>query len=195
MSFEESTIGSFLDGVASERVTPAGGSAAAVVGATGAALCEMVCIHTLAKRPDDAGDELRDAREELAACRHHLLTLADSDAEAVDELLAALSSGPATAEAKRATGVPLAIAEACLSVVESATLVTERGTENAVPDAGTGAFLARSACQASIFTVRTNLDQISDAAFTDEMRTRTAALDESTEAAFADVLSNIGYER
>jgi len=37
----------FLDRIASEHVAPAGGSAAAAVGAIGAALAEMTTIHTL----------------------------------------------------------------------------------------------------------------------------------------------------
>ncbi|WP_144900770.1 cyclodeaminase/cyclohydrolase family protein [Halobellus captivus] len=53
---DEAPIGTFLDDVASERVTPAGGTVVAVSAAMGAALCEMACIHTVAARGSDADD-------------------------------------------------------------------------------------------------------------------------------------------
>lgn len=192
MPFGERTIDEFLSDVASSAVTPAGGTAAAVVGATGAALCEMVCVHTVAK--DDHPAALADVRDDLHATRATLLDLADRDAEAVDALLAA-SDGSAATAAKRATGVPLAIAEACLTVVENAVVVTELGTPNAVPDAATGAFLARGALDAAVFTVRYNARRIEDPAFAEEMAERTADVEADSAAAFEQVLSTVGTER
>jgi formiminotetrahydrofolate cyclodeaminase len=68
-------IDRFLDGIASENVTPAGGTATAVVGAIGVSLCEMVCIH--ADADGDATADLTDVRDDLRRQRGHLLDLAE----------------------------------------------------------------------------------------------------------------------
>ena len=192
MTYGDRTIEAFLDGVASREVTPAGGTSAALVGAIGTALCEMVCLHTVGK--DEYADveaEMADARDELRAQRELLLDLADRDAEVVEELLGASDDGSdPTAARKRATGVPLAIAEACLPVLERAAVLTEKGNRNAAPDAGTGSFLVRSALGASLFTVRCNLDGIPDPSFVEEMEARAADLERAAEAEFERALAN-----
>lgn len=177
MHYGSQSIDGFLSAVASSNVTPAGGTAAAVVGATGAALCEMVCIHTDAAL-NDAGDDLRRQRRRL-------LTLADADADAVADLL---ETGSET-ETKRAVGVPLAIAEGCLVVVDHAPTVVERGNPHAVPDAVTGVYLARGALQGCLHTVRTNLTTVDDPAFVEEMTDRAAGVEASADHAFEAMLS------
>jgi formiminotetrahydrofolate cyclodeaminase len=193
MSYGDQPISDFLENVASQRVTPAGGTAAALVGAIGTALCEMVCLHTIGKDGyADVEEEIAEIQDELRTQRGFLLELADKDADVVDELLAAYrDDSDQTVAMKKATGVPLTIAEACLPVLEHATVVTEKGNRNAVPDAGTGSFLVHSALQASVFTVRTNLGNIPDATFTEQMETRAADLERSAEIEFERVLSNL----
>jgi formiminotetrahydrofolate cyclodeaminase len=153
----------------------------------------MVCLHTIGKTGyADVEEEMAEIHEDLMKQRGVLLDLADKDAEVVDELLVAYrDESDQTVAMKKATGVPLTIAEACLSVVEHATVVSEKGNRNAVPDAGTGSFLVYSALQASIFTVRSNLNRLSDSEFTEEMEARAAAIEQSAELEFERVLSNV----
>ncbi|MDX1745394.1 MAG: cyclodeaminase/cyclohydrolase family protein [Halobacteriales archaeon] len=193
MSYENQTINEFLDSVASRAVTPAGGTAAALVGAIGTALCEMVCLHTIGKDGyTDVEAEMTDVLDDLGTQREFLLELAGRDADVVDELLATSPDEPnRVAAQKRATGVPLAIAEACVPVIEHATVLAEKGNRNAVPDAGTGSFLVYGALQASVFTVRYNLDRISDPSFVEEMETRTTELERSAEAELERAISAI----
>ena len=193
MNYGDRTIVDFLDDVASKEVTPAGGTATALVGAIGTSLCEMVCLHTIGKDGyADVEREMAEIGRELGAQREILLGLADRDAEAVDELLATTRDGSdPTAATRKATGVPLAIAEACLPVLEHATVLAERGNRNAVPDAGTGAFLVHSALRASLFTVRINSAQLSDPAFAEGIDDRAADLERSAELEFERVLSSI----
>jgi formiminotetrahydrofolate cyclodeaminase len=193
MSYQDQTIHEFLDSVASRAVTPAGGTAAALVGAIGTALCEMVCLHTIGKDGyTDVEAEMTDLLDDLGTQREFLLELAERDADVVDELLAMSPDEPdRVAAQKRATGVPLAVAEACLPVLEHATVLAEKGNRNAVPDAGTGSFLVYGALEASVFTVRYNLDRIRDPSFVEEMETRAAELEQSAEAEFAGVISTI----
>ena len=188
-------IGEFLSGIASRRVTPAGGSASAVSGAIGASLCEMVCLHTVEKAGDDAVShqyqELVEAGETLRAQRDGLLTLADEDAAVVATLFG--SNGDQLDEQllKRAIGIPLTIARACLTVVESAEVVADTGTRTALADAATGVMLARAALQASLFTARSNLDAVPDQSFVDGIERRTTEIERTAEEHAERVLQTI----
>jgi formiminotetrahydrofolate cyclodeaminase len=192
MTYENQTIDEFLGNVASRRVTPAGGTAAAIVGAIGTSLCEMVCLHTIGKTEyADVEGEMTEILDDLTTRRELLLELADEDSTAVDELFRGPHDGASGADAKRATGVPLAIAEACLPVLERATVLTEKGNRNAVADAATGSMLVRSALEASLFTVRCNVGRISDQSFVEEMETRASELEHAAETEFGRVLANV----
>ncbi len=206
MSYRSRSIDAFLDSIASPQVTPAGGSTAAVVGAMGAALCEMVCIHTIERAgantadgprdrrytvdgPRDShatADALKHSRKVFHTQRDHLLTLADADAEAVDALLAATEAAESTRgrRSKRAIGVPLTIAESCLTILDEAPTVVTQGIGSAVPDAITGAYLTHAAGLAAVFTVRTNLDAAGDPDFETQIDDRAADTERAIDAAF-----------
>jgi len=187
MSYEHRTLDAFLSAVASETVAPAGGTSAAVVGAIGASLCEMTCLHTVGKDGDgDVAAELEEVADELATLRTRLLWLADADAAAVSELLDVDvdADGQQTAALKRSTGVPLAIAETCVAVLESAATVTAKGTASARADAVCGAVFADAALRSAAFVVRTNLEHVEDASFADEMERRLSGIESEATAAF-----------
>lgn len=192
MNYRDQTLDGFLSEIASERVAPAGGTATAVVGALGAALCEMVCIHTVEK--DDASAKptaLADIRDDLHRQRGHLLQLADADGRLVDELFGEDSGDVEQPDVKRSIGVPLTIADACLNVLELATEVTETGTRNAVADAGTGVILTRSALRAAVFTVRSNVGLISDASFVDDVEREVAEIEKRGDEAYERAMQNV----
>ena len=180
----EQSLSSFLDEVASERVAPAGGTAIAATGAMGAALCEMVCIHTLAARDADADtSSLPALRSDLERQRRSLLALAAQDAAVVDELFGGDGEGPSERLSKRAVGIPLAVAESCFRVLEVAERVTELGSGGVVADARIGASLAAAALQAALWMVRGNLDALSAPSFAADIADRADAI----ERAAADI--------
>ncbi|MDQ2074374.1 cyclodeaminase/cyclohydrolase family protein [Haloarcula sp. H-GB4] len=194
MTFGDQPIGEFLDEVASGQVTPSGGAVAAIGGAMGAALCEMVCIHTVsADEPSADFGELAALADALADSRARLLALADEDAAAVDAVGAAFESGNDNriqAASKRSTEVPLETAEVCLDVVEHARTVTAKGTPVAVPDATVGVLLAAAALRASVSTVRANLDMIDDESFVAAMKQRADEAEVAGEAALDEAVTN-----
>lgn len=202
MTFADQTVGEFLGNVASTTITPSGGAVAAIGGATGAALCEMVCIHTIGKDGyASVEQEMIRARDELSVHRTRLLKLADEDSAAVDELQAAFETpdGKSRDEtiqeaAKRATTVPLEIAEACHEIIEHATVVTENGNQNAIADAGTGVFLAHAALQASVWTVQLNLEIIESSSFNAEMDNRSTKINDSAKEALKQVKTNVSKD-
>lgn len=199
MTFTDRSIGEFLERVASATVTPSGGAVAAIGGASGAALCEMVCIHTIGKDGyADVEREMTGVRDELNTRRARLLELANGDSTAVDALQEAFETPASEGRsetiqeaAKRATEVPLQTAEECLTVLEHATVVTEKGNRNAVSDAGTGAFLAYGALQASLSTVRLNRELIENPTFSTEMKHRSLEIDDSAGEALERVRANV----
>jgi len=177
------SVGTFLDDVASGGATPGGGATAAVAGAAGAALVEMVCANTLRGDPDAASTEaLAASRDTLNDHRKRLLTLADEDMAAVDALMEAYAQSAGErrddaleAAAVEATEVPLEIAETCRDVLEQATTVLERGAPNAAADGGIGVHLAHGALEAMVYTVGVNLASIDDAALANELAARADA--------------------
>ncbi|UWG50811.1 Formiminotetrahydrofolate cyclodeaminase [Halalkaliarchaeum sp. AArc-CO] len=199
MNYAEEPIGEFLEAVASERVVPAGGTAAAIVGAAGAALCEMTCIHAEhapVERPTAETELLAEARAELRRSRVRLLQLGDADAEAIEALRSVVrgadtDSEETTTEERRATGVPLTIAEACLSVLEAAEVAVELGAENATPDAVTGVLLAESALESALYIVRHNTADLENDSFAGTVRNRAAEIDTKADYAVECALADI----
>lgn len=190
MTYRERPLGAFLadvaapDGDGTGVVTPAGGSTAAVVGAAGAALCEMACGYTA--RETAVG--LTAANDDLTTARTRLVGLADADAAAVEGLLAA-PDDDREVELKRAAGVPLAVAEACLVVVDRGATVAADCWAPVAPDAASGAWLAHGALRAAALTTRANLPEVRtvDPAVADGVEARV----DGTEVAAADALDRL----
>jgi formiminotetrahydrofolate cyclodeaminase len=156
--------------LASKAPTPGGGSAAALAGAMGAALVEMVgelTIGRTASQVDEAA--VRGARSAAAARRTELLELAELDASAYDAVVAARRLPRETdgersdraarvAEATReATRIPLKVAESAAEVLKLAERIAPLGNPNAVSDAGVAAQLASASVRGALLNVRINL--------------------------------------
>lgn len=159
-----------LDRFASVDPTPGGGSAAALAGATGAALVAMVC-RMPKTRTGDAGERARldAALASVTEAGDRLRRLVDEDSAAYDAVVAAYRLPKASDEEKaarrraveaamtRATEVPLRTAEACLVVLGAATAAAADGNPNALSDARTAAALAWAGLRGAAENVRINL--------------------------------------
>jgi formiminotetrahydrofolate cyclodeaminase len=205
-TYQSTEVDTFLTAVASEQLTPAGGTCAAVVGATGTALCEMACTHTVENGPDDTPlaetsgspaerrqqlaerrQQLAERRQQLARRRQQLLRLGETDAAVVEELFDEPASDRRAAQ-KRATGVPLTVAEACRAVLETAVVVTSHSAPAVRPDAVSGATFVDAALRSAVHTVRTNTATIDEASFVETVERRAAEI----VAAAADAREEIG---
>jgi formiminotetrahydrofolate cyclodeaminase len=181
----EQSLRRFLDDLASSAPTPGGGSAAAVMGATGAALVSMVCNLTIGRKDClEVEPEMRRALDEAEALRRRLTAMIEADVQAFDALLAAyklprgteeqkLSRGRAIQEAlKQATDVPLACAEACADVVDLALRVAPSGSRGVISDAGVAAQAAYAALRSAALNVYINVPSIQDVDFVQSRRGR-----------------------
>lgn len=189
MTYADQTLGSFCSALAAEEAPPAGGTTAAVAGALGASLCEMTCRHVRVEASElDLDDD--SPVDRLAAQRERLLELADADAAVVGALFA--GEAPPTAR-KRGVEIPLAIAEACLAVLEIGGAVVRATDRPVVVDGYTGLFLAQGAFHAAAFTVRSNLPTVEDDQFASAADRRVADLSaaaaDATERALPDLHS------
>lgn len=178
MRYADQTLDAFCTALAAEEVPPAGGTTAAIAGALGASLCEMTCRHVRVDGSDLALDD--PPIDQLAAARGRLFELADADAAVV----AALFAGEATRPAReRGVEVPLAIAEACLAVLEVGGAVVRATDRPVVVDGHTGLFLAWGAFCAAVSTVRSNLPTIENDQFASAADRRIADLSAAAAAA------------
>jgi glutamate formiminotransferase/formiminotetrahydrofolate cyclodeaminase len=195
-STEEATVHSFLQRLASSDPTPGGGTAAAVVGAAGAALVAMVARLTTGKK----GFETIEARmAQIAAsaddARATFLDLADRDAASFDAVMRAFRLPKETDEEKAArrqaiqramagaAEVPLETARAAVELMEPALEVTEAGIPTAASDGAAAAELLAASCRAAVRNVEINAAALRDqdvaAALRQESRRLLARADES----------------
>lgn len=161
MALLDLSLREFLDRLAAEEPTPAGGSAAALCVAMAAGLTAKVAKAS----PDwsEAGSVVAQAER----LRRRTAPLAQSDAEAYEEALAALHL-PDQLEPEvrnmalgkvlaRAAEIPLVIAEAGADVACLAAEVAERGTPERRADAIAAALIAEAAARAAANLVAVNL--------------------------------------
>lgn len=155
-------VGEFLDELAAAQPAPGGGSAAALALAFAAALCAMTAelsVRHLAGAPGLA-----------AAARgllHRAAPLAQADADAYADVLAALRAPrqpdgrqreeQISAALARASEVPLEVAEIGDKAATLAADVADRGNPNVRGDALAAAQLAAAAAQTAAALVQINL--------------------------------------
>lgn len=162
----------FLDAVAEATPTPGGGSAAALAGALGAALTQMVAGITVGrKKYAHVEEEAIAVLEKAQRLQEQLVVAITEDAAAFDRLLAAYRTKDASDEERQAaieeatigTGeVPLEVARLSLHVAELAREIGAIGNENATTDAAAGGILARAAAQIAALNVRVNATGLQD---------------------------------
>jgi formiminotetrahydrofolate cyclodeaminase len=121
----------FLDGLASQKATPSGGSAAAVMGAMGAALVSMVCNLTIGKTQyRDFEEELESVLTKAEELRRDLTKMIVEDVQAFDAVMRAYGMPRLTKDEtatraqaiqtalKTATLVPMRCCRACREVIK-----------------------------------------------------------------------------
>jgi methenyltetrahydrofolate cyclohydrolase len=173
-------LGTFLDELASGAPTPGGGSAAAIMGAMGAALVSMVCNVTIGKKGHEAVEsEMKSVRDESEKLRLRLTSMVAEDIAAFDGLMAAYRLPKVTEEDKSrraaaiqsslraATDAPLACARACAEVVALSRRAGEQGYAGVISDAGVGVLAANTALRSAALNVYINTPSLKDRAFAD----------------------------
>ncbi len=201
---KDSAIEPFLDALASQAATPGGGSAAAIIGAMGAALVSMVCNLTIGKKKyADVEDEMTNVLNEAERLRRALTDMIQDDVQAFDAVMGAYGMAKETdaekaarSEAiqvalKQATVVPLACCKVAREVIDLAGVAAEKGTLNVISDAGVGVLAAYAALRSAALNVYINAKMIADKDFAEaslkELEGLLAGAEDATEKAYSIV--------
>ncbi len=180
--YAELAMDAFLEKLASSAPEPGGGAAAALVGATGAALVSMVANLTIGKAQYAAAQpEMERARARAEALRAELVAAVDRDAEVFRRVMAAYALPRSTDEEKtarrqatqralkEASRVPAEVVRLCREVAALSKVTTELGNVQAVSDAAIAALLADAAAQSAALNVKINLKLITDPGFNEPL--------------------------
>ena len=204
-----SSIGTFLDDLASERPTPGGGGAAAVCGAIGAALVSMVANLTIGKKNYEAvWEDLEAVNAKAEALRAELTGAIEEDVVAFNSVMGAYGLPRATDEEKAertasiqaalkdATLAPLRAVKACFEVMRLSAAVAEKGNLNVISDAGVAVLSANAGLRSAALNVFINAKAIKDRDFAEKQIAEVNALldqaAETTESVYQTVRTKIG---
>jgi len=198
---KQSAIETFLDDLASSKATPGGGSAAAIIGAMGAALAAMVCNLTIGKKKyADVEEEMKALLGKAEDLRAKLTGMIEDDVKAFDAVMGAYGMPKETdadkekrteaiqAALKLATDVPLRCCHAAREVIDVASVVAAKGNLGVISDAGVAVLAAYAALRSAALNVYTNAKIITDKSFADaklkELETLLEGAERKTEEAY-----------
>ncbi len=202
--YREMNVCEFVKATASSSPTPGGGAVAALVGALGVSLSQMVANLTLGKdNYKDVQDEMKSICADAEDIKKQLLVLVDKDTEAFDKFMETLKLPKDTDEQeeyrtsamqeslKKAADIPLQIARVAYKIMDIAEIALEKGNKNAMTDAVISAIMSRSAVLSAVINVRINLKSIKDDKFVDEYEKECAELEKSIQERENKILNNL----
>ncbi len=200
----QSSIDEFLERLAGADPTPGGGSAAAIMGAMGAALVSMVCNVSIGKQGCESFEpELRALLGESEALRRRLAAMVAEDVAAFDGLMGAYKLAKNSDEDKarradaiqaslrRATEVPLDCARTCAQVIGLARRAAELGYRHVISDAGVGVAAADSALRSAALNVYINAPALKDRGFAKQSVEEVERLSKASAADSAQVYARV----
>jgi formiminotetrahydrofolate cyclodeaminase len=205
---KDTEIEQFLAALASQSATPGGGSAAAIIGAMGAALVSMVCNLTIGKKKyAEVEGEMKDVLAKAETLRKTLIGMIEDDVKAFDAVMGAYGMPKETdadkaardqaiqAALKQATDVPMACARAARQVIDIAATASDKGNLNVISDAGVGVLAGYAALRSAALNVFTNARMITDKTFAEaklkELNELLAGAEGVTEKAYGVVKGKV----
>ena len=169
------TLNKFMTTVGAGTAVPGGGSCAAVLGAMGVSLLEMVANLTVGKKKyAEHDEELRRVLVEVKGLRATFFELADKDSAVFMEVMKAFKLPKGTDEEKAArfealqkaycaaAEVPHNTAKYAVQGLQLARRLAEIGNANAITDAGVAGLSLFAALRGAVYNVEINLCAIAD---------------------------------
>lgn len=178
MDMTLATCREFVKVLASDAPAPGGGGAAALVGAIGTALGNMVGSLTVGKKKyADVQDEIIALKAKCDELQKQLLDQVEADE--VNFLPLAKAYGIPKDDPTRdkvmeeatiiACSTPMKIMELCCEAIEAIKVFAEKGSRLAVSDAGCGAVCCKAALQSASLNVFINTKSLKNRAVAEEM--------------------------
>ena len=171
----------FVEVLASNEPAPGGGGAAALVGAIGTALGNMVGSLTVGKKKyADVEAEIIALKAKCDALQTELLNQVEADDEGFVPLAKAYGipkDDPTRDEVLEAAtitacAVPMHIMELCCEAIEYIAVFAAKGSRLAVSDAGCGAVCCKAALQAASLNVFINTKTLKNREVAEEMNAK-----------------------
>ncbi len=183
--FTQESCRGFVAALASSAPVPGGGGAAALAGALGTALGNMVGSLTVGKRKyADVEAEIVALKAKCDRLQTDLLDMVAEDARCFEPLAAAYAlpkGDPNRAQMmilalEEACRSPLRIMQLCCEAIEAVAVFAEKGSRLAVSDAGCGAALCRAALESAALNVFINTRAMDDRALAEALNARANAM-------------------
>ncbi len=183
--YTHDTCRDFVAALASSAPAPGGGGAAALVGAIGAALGNMVGALTVGKKKyADVEAEIVALREKCDALQAALLDQVPADAEGFEPLARAYGIPKDDPDRPRlleqatlaACDAPMRIMQLCSEAIEAVAVLAEKGSRLAVSDAGCGAAICRAALLSASLNVFINTRTLTDREAAEALNARANAM-------------------
>ena len=172
------TLREFTDELASNAPVPGGGGAAALVGAVGIALGDMVGELTTGKKKyADVEEDIQRLMTEAKAVKDEFIRLIDADAEAFAPLAKAYGIPKDDPERdkimeealKNGAAVPMDIMRTCGKALDIIGEFAEKGSRLAISDAGCAAACCKAAIRAASLNVFINTKSMKDREFANQL--------------------------
>ncbi|MBE6925171.1 MAG: cyclodeaminase/cyclohydrolase family protein [Ruminococcaceae bacterium] len=178
MDMTMETCRKFVEVLASDAPAPGGGGAAALVGAIGTALGNMVGSLTVGKKKyADVEAEIIDLKAKCDALQKELLDQVEADE--VNFLPLAKAYGIPKDDPNRdkvmeeatiiACSTPIKIMELCCQAIDYIKVFADKGSRLAVSDAGCGAVICKAALQAASLNVFINTKSLKNRDVAEDM--------------------------
>ena len=178
MDMTLATCREFVEVLASDAPAPGGGGAAALVGAIGTALGNMVGSLTVGKKKyADVQDEIIALKAKCDELQKQLLDQVEADE--INFLPLAKAYGIPKDDPTRdkvmeeatiiACSTPMKIMELCCEAIEAIKVFAEKGSRLAVSDAGCGAVCCKAALQSASLNVFINTRSLKNREAAEEM--------------------------
>ena len=181
MDFTQKSCREFVEVLASNAPVPGGGGAAALVGALGTALGNMVGSLTVGKKKyADVEAEIIALKAKCDALQKELLDQVPADAVGFEPLAKAYGIPKDNPDRDRileeativACQVPMKIMELCCESITAISVFAAKGSRLAVSDAGCGAVCCKAALQSASLNVFINTKSLKNRELAEELNAK-----------------------
>ena len=181
MDFTQKSCREFVEVLASNAPVPGGGGAAALVGAIGTALGNMVGSLTVGKKKYAAvEEEIIALKAKCDALQTELLDQVPADAVGFEPLAKAYGIPKDDPNRDRileeativACKVPMHIMELCCEAIDAIAVFAAKGSRLAVSDAGCGAICCKAALQSASLNVFINTKSLKNREAAEELNAK-----------------------
>ena len=179
--FTQNSCREFVEVLASNAPVPGGGGAAALVGAIGTALGNMVGSLTVGKKKyADVEDEIIALKHKCDSLQKDLLDQVPADAEGFEPLAKAYGIPKDDPNRDKvleeativACAVPMKIMELCCAAIDAIAVFAAKGSRLAVSDAGCGAVCCKAALQSASLNVFINTKSLKNREIAEQMNAK-----------------------